>query len=160
MKYLKHFESNDFNKENDDILKTIDILISFTEDLSRLGFEEGFIPKRPIEAYARLYCGQRYDIHQFSKYVKDNISNSIPTIEWTVSGSAKNIDDREMELACDEFMSKLEDFVPNCRITNFRKKVEKDSMIIYTKGEYETTDKVIASISLSMVDSNKTRYRD
>lgn len=158
MKYLKTYESTDFTKENSEILNTIDILTSFVDDLVQLKFEEGVSDKNPIQAFARC-SGQRYDLITFAKYVNENINNSISTIEWTLSGSSKNIDDKELDLTSEEFLNKLKEFSPNCRVNNFRKKVEKDSLIIYSKGKYETTNKINASIALNMVDSNKTRYK-
>lgn len=158
MKYLKTYESTDFTKENSEILNTIDILTSFVDDLVQLKFEEGVSDKNPIQAFARC-SGQRYDLITFAKYVNENINNSISTIEWTLSGSSKNIDDKELDLTSEEFLNKLKEFSPNCRVNNFRKKVEKDSLIIYSKGKYETTNKINTSIALNMVDSNKTRYK-
>lgn len=170
MKYLKTFESRklnegiDFTKENGDILNTIDILTSFVDDLSQLKFQEGIIDRRsslnpsPIQVYVRC-GGQRYNLISFAKYVNENINNSISTIEWNLSGSSKNTDDKELDLASEEFLNKLKEFAPNCRINNFRKQVEKDSTMTYTKGKYETTNKINAYIYIAMLDSHKTRYK-
>ena len=158
MKYLKTYESTDFTKENSEILNTIDILTSFVDDLVQLKFEEGVSDRKPIQAFARC-SNQRYDLITFAKYVNENINKSISSIDWTISGSSKNLDDRELDLSIEEFMNRIKEFSPNCRINNFRKKVEKDSMIIYSKGKYETTNKSNATITLQMFDSDKTRYK-
>lgn len=158
MKYLKTYESTDFAKENSEILNTIDILTSFVDDLVQLKFEEGVSDRKPIQAFARC-SNQRYDLITFAKYVNENINKSISSIDWTISGSSKNLDDRELDLSIEEFMNRIKEFSPNCRINNFRKKVEKDSMIIYSKGKYETTNKSNATITLQMFDSDKTRYK-
>lgn len=158
MKYLKTYESTDFTKENSEILNTIDILTSFVDDLVQLKFEEGVSDRKSIQAFARC-SNQRYDLITFAKYVNENINKSISSIDWTISGSSKNLDDRELDLSIEEFMNRIKEFSPNCRINNFRKKVEKDSMIIYSKGKYETTNKSNATITLQMFDSDKTRYK-
>jgi hypothetical protein len=160
MKYLKHFESTDFTKENGEILNTIDILTSFVDDLEQLKFNETLhgLARNPIRAYARC-SDERYDLITFAKYVNENINNPISTIDWTISGSSKNLDDKELDLSIEEFMNKLKDFSPNCKINNFRKKVEKDSMITNSKDGYKTTNNSNASITLQMFDSDKTRYK-
>lgn len=165
MKYLKTYESTDFTKENSEILNTIDILTSFVEELVELKLVEGgyITPGQtttPVQVYARC-SGQRYDLITFAKYVNENIDKNISTIEWSLSGSSKsNIDDRELDLLCDEFVNKLKEFSPNCRINNFRKTVEKNSNVSYNKIGYPVwKTKTNATVKLSMVDSNKTRYK-
>lgn len=161
MKYLKTFElsENNFTKENSEILNTIDILTSFVDDLVQLKFEEGLSPRKPIDAYARC-GGQRYNLIDFSKYVNDNINKPISTIEWSLSGGARNVDTNELDLSSNDFMSRLKELAPNCRINNFRKTINKDETIIYTKGNHIKTVKSDATINLQILDSNKTRYKN
>jgi hypothetical protein len=169
MKYLKTYESTDFTKENSEILNMIDILTSFIDDLVELKFEEGVDythrEGKPIQAFAKCNgswnrtSSQRYDLISFAKYINENIDKPISTIDWTISGSSKNLDDKELDLAIEEFMNRIEDFSPNCKINNFRKKVEKNSIITNSKDGYKTSSKSDATITLQMFDSDKTRYK-
>jgi hypothetical protein len=161
MKYLKTYESTDFTKENSEILNMIDILTSFIDDLVELKFEEGVDythRRKPIQAFAKC-SSQRYDLISFAKYINENIDKPISTIDWTISGSSKNLDDKELDLAIEEFMNRIKEFSPNCKINNFRKKVEKDSIITNSKDGYKTSSKSNATITLQMFDSDKTRYK-
>ena len=161
-KYNKVFESdNSFREINIGILNSIDVLTSFEEDLQELGFVEGFTlsNKRPIQAYARC-SGQRYGVSELAKYVNENLDKDINTIEWVISGSAKNVDDKEFDLVVEEFVNKLTDFSPNCRINNLKKEFHKTYNMIYTKGKYDKSDKCDAKIGVNLLDNKKTRYFD
>lgn len=165
MKYLKTFESNDvpnFYDGNKNILNTIDILTSFIEDLQQLGFETGYhSSKTPIEAYARAQGdGQRYTLVELAELISKNMDKSHNTLEWILSGTSKSINEKELEESIKEFMNKLKDFSPNCRINNLRKTIEKDSVMVWTNGQYETKDKCTGRINILMWDSNKTRYKN
>lgn len=156
----KVFESDkSFREVNIGILNSIDVLTSFSEDLQELGFVEGFSDKRPIQVYARC-SGQRYNLIDFTKYVNENLDKDISTIEWSISGDAKNIDDKEFDLAVEEFVNKLTDFSPNCRINNLKKEFHKTHNMIYTKGKYDKSDRCDAKIGVNLLDNKKTRYFD
>ena len=77
----------------------IDILTSFIDDLVELKFEEGVDythRRKPIQAFAKCsidHRSQRYDLISFAKYINENIDKPISTIDWTISGSSKNLDD-------------------------------------------------------------------
>lgn len=161
MKYLKTFESS-FGQINTEILSTIDSLTSFVEDLSSLGFTEGYgKTKRPIQAYARIggQHSQRFTLEQFAKYVSDNIDKDIHTIEWGLNGECQNVDDRELDLVVESFMGRLKEFASTCRVNNFSKVIEKKTSVQYIRGEHVVENTAHAKINLSMLDSKSNRYK-
>ena len=102
--------------------------------------------------------GRRLSIFDIRKYVLDNIDKDIESIEYNLESEGKDVDENELDILLSDFKTKLEDISPNCRVDKIRKKVEKESMILYTRGKHDKTDKNEIKISIKLSDLKGTRY--
>lgn len=157
MKHLLKFESKniegiDYKKYNTKILMDIDIIQSFIEDLIDTGYTAKVsININPVNWYAKIK-----DLIDLSKYIKENINKSIPTISYDISAdiSAKkyiNIDDN---------ISDLEGRIglfSTSTINLIRNKKNETTQKTYIRGQYVSTVRYDGSLLITILN-RKSRY--
>jgi hypothetical protein len=161
LKYLKEYNSDKFSKENLDTLKSMDIITSFIEDLSDIGFKD-ILLDTDINCHVR-YLGSEnpiHNIHDMYNFVSNNINSPIKNIEYTIYAKGY-VHAKKVEPMIDEFLEKMKDLSENCKIINFKFKSESTYTLQNTKNELlKTANKNEVVISSQLFDSAKTRYKN
>jgi hypothetical protein len=163
LKYLKEYNSDKFSKENLDTLKSMDIITSFIEDLSDIGFKSGYISEdTDINCHVR-YLGSENpirNIHDMYNFVSNNINSPIKNIEYTIYAKGY-VHAKKVEPIIDEFLEKMKELSENCKIINFRFNSESNYTLQNTKNELlKTANRNEVVISSQLFDSAKTRYKN
>jgi hypothetical protein len=164
LKYLKEYNSDKFSKENLDTLKSMDIITSFIEDLSDIGFKNisSLFLDTDLNCHVR-YLGSENpirNIHDMYNFVSNNINSPIKNIEYTIYAKGY-VHAKKVEPIIDEFLEKMKELSENCKIINFRFNSESNYTLQNTKNELlKTANKNEVVISSQLFDSAKTRYKN
>ena len=168
---------------NNEILYTIDILTSLAEDLTELGFTGGEVssgfkkPGKSVQDFTNanfqdsnnrnqyLQTGVytfRYSLIELGKLISADMSKTYQTISYSLYAGTRNAKtDEEFNLVIDEFMNKLKEFAPNCRIEHLKREFSKNSTMSYVNAlkDYRTVGNNIFNIQLRLIDSKNNRYK-
>lgn len=168
MRFLREFNDEQIVENgNTSLFKDIEILTSTLHDLRDLGFKKTsfswnrFTPKEDFYIKVKgIIHGRDISLEEARKYISDNIDLRLNTISFEMDCMLEVENNNNIENEVNDIIEEMRGRIieNGSRINHLKNEVNKKSVTIFTKGDYQETQKISINIHILIDNYKANRY--